>query len=180
MSVDRAVGQLSAAVEELWSAVGELVLIVLEDQPQGEGLAVGDDLVETVSELQGAVAAARAGLAAGPPGAGLADLHTLPEVAMQLRSATARYWRDVRAHEPVAQLRAGTRTRGGEWPSWRRSVEQSAARCAEPFEAVSAALDASWHELCRLAGAGTPDGSHSSSPGTPPSPFPAPPTRRIP
>lgn len=148
MTVQGAVGRLAAAVEELWAAVCELMLTVAEDQPRGEGLAVSDQLVETVSELQGDVAAARTGLA----GAQAVVVAGLPQVAVHLHRVSSRYWRDVRGHEPVAQLRAATRQRGGEWTAWRRSVEQSAARLADPLESVADALDAGWQELCQLAG----------------------------
>ena len=167
--MDRAVGRLAAAVEDLWSAVTELALIVMEDQPTGEGLAVADQLVETVSEVQGSVAAARAQLAAST--AGGAAITALPQVAVHLRAASDRYWRDLRGHPTVAHLRVGSRQRGGEWPSWRSSVEQSTARCAEPFDAVAAAVEAGWQEICQLA---------LQAPGTWHSPPPPDPYRRTP
>jgi hypothetical protein len=148
MTVERAVAQLSGAVEDLWAAVGELALIVMEDQPSGDGLAVADQLVETVSELQGSVAATRTLLAACTPGTAIA---ALPEVVAHLHTASDRYWRDLRSHAPVAQLRASSRQRGGAWPFWRRSVEHSTERCAEPFDSVAAAVDAIWQEICQLA-----------------------------
>jgi hypothetical protein len=148
--VQEAVGRLSSAVDQLWDAVSELALIVLEDQPEAEGLAVTDQLVETVSEVQGAVAEARAWLAVGSS-RGLPPVTELAPAVVALRAALVRYWRDVRGHEAVAALRAGTRQRGGEWPAWRRSAEVSALRCAEPMDDVAAALDACWQEVCRLA-----------------------------
>lgn len=150
VAVQEVVGRLAAAVDGLWGAVCELALVVLEDQPEAEGLAVTDQLVETVSEVQGAVAEARLRLAvcSSPDRPAVAEL--APAVAA-LRSASVRYWRDVRGHEAVAALRAGTRQRGGEWLAWRRSAELSALRCAEPMDDVAAALDACWQEVCRLA-----------------------------
>lgn len=162
--VQAAVGRLAAAVDRLWDAVGELTLIVLEDQPEAEGLAVTDQLVETVSELQGAVAEARARLAVGSA-RGLPAVTEIAPAVVALRAAALRYWRDVRGHEAVAALRAGTRQRGGEWPAWRRSVELSALRCAEPVDDVAAALDACWLEISRLA-AHPPDHPHPSHPSS--------------
>jgi hypothetical protein len=175
VTVEHAVVRLSAAVEELWSAVGEMALIVIADQPTDqpdfngppEGLAAADELLETVSEIQGAIAAARDQLVAGPEAVGPMEL---ARVATQLQGAHHRYWRDVRAHQPVALLRASTRRRGGKWPSWRISVEQSAARCAEPFESVAAALDLGWQEISSLA---------ASAPYPRTSPADAHPSRRI-
>jgi hypothetical protein len=163
VTVQDAIGRLSAAVDELWAALGELVLIVLEDQPEDDGLAVTDQLVETVSELQGAVAEARSRLATGdesPSDRSL--LAELPAVATLLGAADARYWRDVRGHEAVVNMRAGTRVRGGDWPAWRRTVELSAMRCAEPLDAVRSALDDCWQQVCRLV-AGTPDPARLST-----------------
>jgi hypothetical protein len=172
VTVDRAVAQLTAAVEDLWAAVSELALIVMEDQPHDDdGLAVADQLVETVSELQGSVAAARAQLAACTTDDGRTTITALPQVSAHLRAASDRYWRDLRGHAPVAHLRAGSRQRGGAWPSWRSSVEQSTARCAEPFDAVAAAVDAGWQEICQLA---------LTPPGTWHSPSAPDPYRRIP
>jgi hypothetical protein len=186
------VERLSTAVEDLWSAVCELMLTVASDQPRGPGLAVTDHWVETVSELQGDVAAARAQLAAMLPttmlpttmlpttmlpttgltaAAATPVVATLPDVVVHLHRAGSRYWRDIRGHEPVAQLRAGTRQRGGEWTVWRRSVEQSAARLVEPLESVADAVDAGWQELCQLA---------TTPPGPWQNPSSADPYRRIP
>jgi hypothetical protein len=169
--MDSAVAQLSAAVEELWAAVAELALIVMEDQPCEDGLAVADQLVETVSEVQGSVAAARAHLAACTTGGDAATLTALPQVTGHLRAAGDRYWRDLRGHATVAHLRAGTRQLGGAWPAWRLSVEQSAERCAEPFDSVAAAVDAGWLEICQLA---------LRNPGSSYSPSGPDPNRRIP
>jgi hypothetical protein len=149
--MDTAVAQLGAAIEDLWGAVTELALIVMEDQPCEDGLAVADQLVETVSEVQGSVAAARAHLTACSTGGEAATLTALPQVTGHLRAAGDRYWRDLRGHATVAHLRAGSRQLGGAWPAWRLSVEQSAERCAEPFDSVAAAVDAGWLEICQLA-----------------------------
>jgi hypothetical protein len=167
--MDSAVGQLAAAVEDLWAAVTELALIVMEDQPDCDGLAVADQLVESVSELQGSVAAARALL--GAYASEESAITALPQVTGHLRVASDRYWRDLRGHSPVAHLRAGARQRGGDWPSWRQSVEQSTARCAEPFDAVATAVEAGWQEICQLA---------MRAPGTWHSPSAPDPYRRIP
>jgi hypothetical protein len=174
VAVQEVVGRLSAAVDQLWGAICELALVVLEDQPEAEGLAVTDQLVETVSEVQGAVAEARLRLAvcASPDLLAVAEL--APAVAA-LRSAAVRYWRDVRGHEAVAALRAGTRQRGGGWPAWRRSAEVSALRCAEPMDAVAAALDACWREVCRLAADASGPERH---PGAAPRTSPIPPSQK--
>jgi hypothetical protein len=165
VTVHGAVGQLSAAVDALWDAVTELTIIVNEDQPCGDGLAVADQLVESVSELQGAVAEARAHLAtAGRAAPAPEALATLPLVVGHLQQATTRYWRDVRDHQRVTQLRAATRRRGGEWPGWRHSVESSAARCADPLDSVADALEAGWQELCQLAAMAPRPWQHTSAP----------------
>ena len=49
--VQEAVSRLAVAVDQLWSAVGELTLIVLEDQPEVEGLAVTDQLVKGAQDV---------------------------------------------------------------------------------------------------------------------------------
>jgi hypothetical protein len=136
--------QLTVAVEGLWHAVSELVLIVHEDRPGDADLAAVDDLGERVTELQGEVAAARALLRDG-------DLLVprLPQVAAHLDAALLRYWRDLRSYPPVSALRQAVRRQGGELPSWEATVEASAARCEEPFAAVATTLNTCWQEICQ-------------------------------
>jgi hypothetical protein len=144
MTQQRARAELIGMVDELWSAVGELVLIALEDAPRPSDLAVVDDLVDSVSGLQGHVAACRHVLAPDSPtlsGAELADLQH------QLAAASLQYWRGIRAYEPVAQLRRAARARGSEWTAWFGSVQESAARCEAPLCAAAAACDLAWSEF---------------------------------
>jgi hypothetical protein len=134
MTQQRARADLIAAVDDLWAAVGELVLIALEDAPSPSDLVVVDDLVDTVSGLQGDVAACR-------------DLAMLAELQHQLTGASLRYWRGIRAYEPTAQLRSAVRRRGGEWTAWLGSVQESAVRCEAPLRAAESACHAAWAEL---------------------------------
>ena len=60
----------------------------------------------------------------------------LCDIELLLREASLIYWRDLRAHGPVSQLRGPTRRRGGAWPSWWSGVEQSLERCEEPLVAA--------------------------------------------
>jgi hypothetical protein len=135
--------QLTVAVERLWGAVSELVLIAHEDRPKDADLAVVDDLGERVSELQGDVAAARALLRD--------DLLVprLPEVAAHLDAALLRYWRDLRSYPAVSALNRAVRRQGGELPVWGATVEASAARCEEPFDVIVATLNTCWQEICQ-------------------------------
>jgi len=136
--------QLTAAVENLWQAVSELVLIAHEDLPGDADLAAVDDLSERVSELQGEVAAARALLQNG-------DLlvSRLPPFAAHLDAALLRYWRDLRSYPAVSALRQAVRRQGAELAAWEGIVEASAARCEEPFAVVAATLNACWQEICQ-------------------------------
>lgn len=156
---------LIRAVEQLWQAVCELVLIVHEDRPHDADLAVVDDLAEQVSELQGEVAAARQLLRAAE-GRMVAELvPSLPQVGAQLDAAGRRYWRWLRSHAPVAELRrTARRNRGCELVGWQQSVEASAERCEEPLAACAAAMHACWQEVCGV----TPD--LASSPPVPADP----------
>jgi hypothetical protein len=135
---------LIAAVDDLWAAVGELVLITLEDAPSPSDLAVVDDLVDTVSGLQGDVAACRDLLA---PACQALPAATLAELQHQLAGASLRYWRGIRAYEPAAHLRSAVRRRGGEWAAWLRSVHESSARCEAPLRAAESVCHSAWAEL---------------------------------
>lgn len=149
MTMQGARAQLELAVEGAWAAVGELVLIALEDQPPVGSLAAADDLGEQVSEIQGALAGVRTVLGSGRPAGEHADLpDVLADVLTGLDEANRRYWQRVRAHRPTAQLRDATRRLGGHWPAWQRSVELSALRCEEPFALVDTALQVCCREIC--------------------------------
>jgi hypothetical protein len=144
MTRQQARAYLVQAFDHLWGAVGELVLITVEDVPGPPGLAVADDLIDSVTGLQGEVAACRELIAAIP-----AELstRTLAPVHEQLVAAALRYWRSVRAWEPVSELRQGTRSRSAEWTAWADSVLASAARCEAPLLAADASCQAAWTEL---------------------------------
>jgi hypothetical protein len=140
----RAHAELGSAVDELWAAVCELVLIALEDAPRPADLAVADDLVDSVSGLQGDVVVWRDLLARSP---GPLDAAALAQLQHQLAGTATRYWRSIRAYEPVAELRRAARSRNREWTAWVSSVRRSAARCEAPLWAAQTACNAALNEL---------------------------------
>jgi hypothetical protein len=149
VTMQAARAQLELAVEGAWAAVGELVLIALEDQPSAGSLAAADDLAEQVSEIQGALAGARDALTA--PSLSPSPLpEVLPVVTAGLTEAERRYWQRVRAHGPITHLRVATRRLGGPWPEWRRSVEQTALGCEEPLSQATTAAQLCGQEICDL------------------------------
>lgn len=144
MTQQRARAELIRAVEDLWSAVCELVLITLEDAPSPSDLAVVDDFVDSVSALQGDVAACRELLSPDSPAL---SVPMLADLQHQFAETSLRYWRGIRAYEPMAQLRSAARRRGGEWTAWFGSVQESATRCEAPLRAAEAACHVAWGEL---------------------------------
>ena len=88
-----------------------------------------------------------AGFAGRPPATGEDALRELYATERLVREAGLIYWRDLRAHGPVSQLRGSTRRRGGAWPSWWSGVEQSLQRCEGPLVAAGQAVGTAWHEL---------------------------------
>ena len=145
MTQHSARADLSTATSELWAAVCELVLIALEDAPSPSDLAVVDDLVDTVSGLQGDVAACRdlpGTRCPGPVGdddGGIAASAGRGRTPLLARDPGGRAW--------AAQLRSAVRRRGGEWGARLGSVQESAARCEAPLWAVESACHPSWTEL---------------------------------
>jgi hypothetical protein len=146
--------ELIGVVDELWSAVGELVLITLEDAPLPSDLAAVDDLVDHVSELQGNVATCRDLLLPDVP---RVSASALAELQHELAAATYQYWNGIRAYEAVAELRRATRARGGEWTAWFGSVQESAARCEAHLWAAELACHVAWSELVENALPALPD-----------------------
>ena len=147
MTVDASRAALHRAVRHLWLAVAELVLTTNDDQPEECDLAAAEHVAELAVEIQSRLASALAGLAAGRPATTDDALRELCEVERLLREAGLLYWRDLRAHGPVSQLRGSTRRRGDAWPSWWSGVEQSLQRCEEPLVAAGEAVGTAWYEL---------------------------------
>jgi hypothetical protein len=150
MTVDDTREALHRAVRDLWLAVAELVLNTNDDQPDESDLAAAEHVAQLTVEIQGRLAEALAGFAAGSPASAADAQRELCDVERLLREASLLYWRDLRAHGSVAQLRGSTRRRGGAWPSWWSGVEQSLERCEEPFVAAGRAVGAAWRELLTL------------------------------
>lgn len=148
MSLKTALEDLRAANADLGEVVSELAMIVLDDRPAASEIAVVDNLGEIVSELQASVADARSELQR------VTDVRQLPvrlpQIDLAVAACTTRYWRDLRSHGPAAELRAAARTRGVEWRTWQRSVEQSQLRCEEGIGRSSAAVRAAWQEVGEL------------------------------
>jgi hypothetical protein len=147
MTVDDSRAALHRAVRDLWNAVAELVLSTNDDQPEESDLAAAEQVAQLAVEIQARLAEALAGFACGPLASSEDALRELFDLERLLREASLIYWRDLRAHGPVSQLRGSTRRRGGAWPSWWSGVEQSLQRCEEPLVAASQAVGNTWHEL---------------------------------
>ena len=147
MTVDDSRAALQRAVRDLWNAVAELVLSTNDDQPEEGDLAAAEQVAQLAVEIQARLAEALAGFAGGPLASSEDALRELFDLERLLREASLIYWRDLRAHGPVSQLRGSTRRRGGAWPSWWSGVEQSLERCEEPLVAGGQAVSTAWHEL---------------------------------
>lgn len=148
MSLTTALDDLRRANTELGGAVAELAMTVLEDRPIASEVAVVDNLGEVVSELQASVVEVHTELQR------VTDVRQLPvrlpQIDLAVTACTSRYWRDLRAHAPLAELRATARGRGVEWRTWQRSVEQSQLRCEPYVDRVSDSVRAAWREVGEL------------------------------
>jgi hypothetical protein len=146
--------------------VVELVMIVHEDRPRDGEIAVVDDLVELVLELQGSVAGIRTELDR------VADVRRLPahlpDIDAAVAAGSARYWRDLRSHGPVAELRSAARRRGIEFRTWQHSVEESQLRCEPGIDRVVAAVRAAWREVGELLILHLPSPAPAGFPHDPP------------
>lgn len=148
MSLATALDSLRARSFELRGAAAELAMISLEDHPDDDTGAVYDDLAETVSEFQAAVeSVANTAASADAP-------RRLPEIMTAVADAHSRctkfYWRGLRNHEVVADLRRHAHRRGMEWQTWQRSLEASQVRCEQPLSDLDAAVRICWHEIAEL------------------------------
>jgi hypothetical protein len=150
MSLRTALDDLRASHAELRQAAFELVMTVHEDRPLGSQVAVVDHVAEVVSEFQAAVVEAGDALETIVEARLLAD--RLPVVDEAFAAASGRYWGELRAYAPVAELRRAARQRTVEWRTWQRSVEQSLLRCEEPLARSTASVRSAWREVGELLG----------------------------
>jgi hypothetical protein len=148
MSLGTALHDLRVAQVDLRQGVLELTMTVHEDRPLHSGVALIDNFAEVVSEFQGEVAAVGEALDA------IATSRQLPAhlaaVDATVAHAMSRYWRDLRAHDPLAKLRLTVRDRGSEWRTWESSMEESLKRCEQPLFVMSATVQAAWSEVAEL------------------------------
>lgn len=148
MSLTTALDDMRRANADLSRAIAELAMTVLEDRPIASEVAVVDNLGEIVSELQASVVEAQGALDR------VTDVRQLPvrlpQIDQVVTAYTARYWRDLRAHAPLAELRATARGRGVEWRTWQRSVEQSQLRCEPYIDQATESVRCAWREVGEL------------------------------
>ncbi len=161
MSLGTALHDLRVAQVDLRQAVLELTMTVHEDRPLHSGVALIDNFAEVVSEFQGGVAAAGDALEEIPASRLLpAGIGPVDDAVAQ---STTRYWRDLRAHDPLARLRLTVRDRGTEWRTWESSVEESLKRCEEPLFLMGASVRAAWREVAELLCLYLPTGEPASA-----------------
>ncbi|MFC4604408.1 hypothetical protein [Rhodococcus kronopolitis] len=125
-----------------------MVMIVDLDRPQHDDEpAAVTALVELVTEFQAPIETC------GDLVAGLTDARHLPRLLPAIDTAVAtashRYWQQLRAYTPTAELRSATR-RDNHWRTWTDSVEVSQLRCEESLTALEATVRASWREVADL------------------------------
>ncbi len=89
--------------------MAELVLTTNDDQPEESDLASAENVAQLAVEIQARVAEALAGSRAARPRAPEDALRELCDVERLVREAGLIYWRDLRAHGPVSELRDSTR-----------------------------------------------------------------------
>jgi hypothetical protein len=148
MSLSTTVHELRVTVEGLRQALTELVMTVYDDRPPFDEACATEQLAELVLELQASVerAAALLGTVEVP--------HQLPAVLPDVHEAIAlcsgRYWREVRSHEALAELRRSARGRGPAWVGWQQGVELSVLRCEQPLAEAARSVGDSWRELAEL------------------------------
>jgi hypothetical protein len=147
VTVDESRAALHRAVWDLWTTVTELVLSTNDDQPEESDLAAAEHVAQLAVEIQARLADALNAFTGGAPANAEDALRELFDLERLLREASLIYWQDLRAHGPASRLRGSTRRRGGAWPSWWSSVEQSLERCEEPLIAAGEAVSTAWHEL---------------------------------
>ena len=140
--------ELTATANRLWDSVVELAVTVLDDHPADFDLVMADDLMEHVSEFQGACDLLRQAVhnEALPRPAALAAADEAADAAV------VTYWRDLCSYRPIFELRRAARQRSPEWQGWARGVEQALTRCAEYLESARAAIRAAWRTTTSVYG----------------------------
>lgn len=148
MSLATALDDLRRSIANMRHSITELVMIVDLDRPEcDDEPAAVTALVELITEFQAPIETSSDIVT------GLTDSRQLPRHLSAIDGAVAaasqRYWQQLRAYAPTAELRTATR-HNRQWKSWNDSVELSQLRCEEALTALEATVRASWREVADL------------------------------
>ena len=158
MTLEASFQVLAIRFEALCDAVSSLQITAGEDKPLTGGVALVDQVGNTVEDLRGCLeeadAAARQGrqAVAHPPDLQSAR-HSLVVCQQQFNDFSYRLTSDLLSYELLAELAAFGSERGGEWLAWSNALKEALESCRQPAFDVNQALFVCWQEIAERAGA---------------------------
>jgi hypothetical protein len=133
------------------------ILLTLGDRPQNRGTALADGMENSILDLMGSLSEAQTAARTGEKAVGATrDLdrarRALAKCQDHFHSAEQQFARELVSYESLKQLASLGCERGGEWKHWVASMKDAIEQGQQPFDEVSQALAACWHELAERSG----------------------------
>jgi hypothetical protein len=157
MALESTFRTLSIQIRKLNDTLNAILLTV-GDRPQNRGTALADGLENSILDLMGSLSGALTAVRTAHKAVGAArDLdrarRALAKCQEHFHGAQQQFGKELVSYESLKQLASLGNERGGEWKHWAASMKDAIEQGQSPFEQVSQALTACWHELAEHGGA---------------------------
>ena len=157
MTLEASFHVLGLRFEALRDAVCSLQITAGEDKPLSGGVALVDNVSNTVEDLlaslEGGDDAARKGRQAVAYPTDLQTArHSLILCQEHFNNLSHRLGADLLSYERVAELTAFGRERKGEWLAWSNALKEALESCRQPAFDVNQALFLCWQEIAERTG----------------------------
>ena len=156
MTLEASFQVLTIKFQALCDAVSSLQLTAGEDKPLTGGVALVDQVSNTVEDLVACFeesngAARRALQAVAHPADFQTARHSLVLCQQHFNDLSYRLTSDLLSYELVAELATFGSERGGEWLGWSNALKEAIDSCRQPAFDVNQALFLCWQEITERA-----------------------------
>lgn len=157
MALESTFRDLNSQLKRLQDNLLALRLTVAEDKPlSSEAVPVDrldDSLLDLMGFVEGCLKESRAAKKAVDPPVDLDRARrSLTTVQEKFHRVERTFTDELVSYEKVRDLVTLSAKRGGEWPSWLRSVKHGLQECRQSLDMASNALAACWQEIAERVG----------------------------
>ena len=156
MTLEASFQVLTVKFQALCDAVSSLQLTAGEDKPLTGGVALVDQVSNTVEDLVASLdeahaAARQARQAVAHPVDLQTTRHSIVRCQQNFNDLSYRLTSDLLSYELVAELATFGSERGGEWLAWSSALKEAIDSCRQPAFDVNQALFVCWQEIAERA-----------------------------